>query len=360
MNHQHEPFHSLNLDLVDALATAVILLDRRIRVVKANAAAQSLISKSETMVRGHPLAEVFPGADELVGAARRALDESRSFIERDLALPSSKLKHATVNGTLTPLWEGDAKPEFVVVEIIDADRHPRVRLEGNLLMQNEVSSTLLRGLAHEIKNPLGGIRGAAQLLERELEDRKQEEYTQIIIGEADRLRMLVDRMLGPFGEPKKIPLNIHDVLEHVRQLVEAERECSVLCKRDYDPSLPALYADRDQLIPAFLNLVRNAMQAVNNGTGRITLHTRVERQFTIRSTLHRLVVLAQIIDSGPGVDPEIASSIFFPLVSGRSGGSGLGLPIAQSLVHRQGGLISFESEPGRTEFSVWLPVGELP
>ena len=360
MNHQHEPFHSLNLDLVDALATAVILLDRRIRVVKANAAAQSLISKSETMVRGHPLAEVFPGADELVGAARRALDESRSFIERDLALPSSKLKHATVNCTLTPLWEGDAKPEFVVVEIIDADRHPRVRLEGNLLMQNEVSSTLLRGLAHEIKNPLGGIRGAAQLLERELEDRKQEEYTQIIIGEADRLRMLVDRMLGPFGEPKKIPLNIHDVLEHVRQLVEAERECSVLCKRDYDPSLPALYADRDQLIQAFLNLVRNAMQAVNNGTGRITLHTRVERQFTIRSTLHRLVVLAQIIDSGPGVDPEIASSIFFPLVSGRSGGSGLGLPIAQSLVHRQGGLISFESEPGRTEFSVWLPVGELP
>ena len=311
MNHQHEPFHSLNLDLVDALATAVILLDRRIRVVKANAAAQSLISKSETMVRGHPLAEVFPGADELVGAARRALDESRSFIERDLALPSSKLKHATVNCTLTPLWEGDAKPEFVVVEIIDADRHPRVRLEGNLLMQNEVSSTLLRGLAHEIKNPLGGIRGAAQLLERELEDRKQEEYTQIIIGEADRLRMLVDRMLGPFGEPKKIPLNIHDVLEHVRQLVEAERECSVLCKRDYDPSLPALYADRDQLIQAFLNLVRNAMQAVNNGTGRITLHTRVERQFTIRSTLHRLVVLAQIIGSGPGVDPEIASSIFF-------------------------------------------------
>ncbi len=358
MKQHHAVSESLNLNLLDALATAVILLDRQIRVVELNAAAQSLIATSETKVRGHPLAEVLPSAGKLVEAARRALDEGRTFIERDLALCSSNLKDATVDCAITPVWNGAGVPEFVVIEMNDAQRHQRIQTEGNLLMQNDVTSTLLRALAHEIKNPLGGIRGAAQLLERELEDRKQEEYTQVIIGEADRLRLLVDRMLGPLEESHKAALNIHDVIEHVRQLAEAEREYSVECERDYDPSLPAIYADRDQLIQAFLNLVRNAMQAVKTDTGTITLRTRVARQFTIRSTLHRLVVLAQVIDSGPGVDPEIASSIFFPLVSGRPNGAGLGLPIAQTLVHRQGGLISFESEPGHTEFSVWLPVGE--
>ena len=360
MEHYDEATHRLNLNLVDALATAVILLDRQIRVVKANAAAQALIATSEAMIRGHPLTAFLPGAHELVDAARRALKEGRSFTERDLTLRSSKLKEATVDCTVTPVWDRTVEPEYVLLEMNNAERHQRIHLEGNLLTHNDITSTLLRGLAHEIKNPLGGIRGAAQLLERELEDRKQEEYTQIIIGEADRLRMLIDRMLGPLGESQKTVLNIHDVMEHVRQLAEADRECSSECKRDYDPSLPTIFADRDQLIQAFLNLVRNAMQAVNIGGGTITLRTRVERQFTIRSKLHRLVVLGQVIDSGPGIDPEIATGIFFPLVSGRAYGSGLGLTIAQSLVHRQGGLISFESEPGHTEFSVWLPVGEYP
>ena len=167
-------------------------------------------------------------------------------------------------------------------------------------------------------------------------------------------------MLGPRGESHKQALNIHDVLEHVRLVVAAERIGNAVIERDYDPSLPEIHADRDQLVQAFLNLLRNAVQAVGESGGTVTLRTRVQRKFTIGSVLHRLVVRVQIIDTGPGVDPELGSSIFFPLVSGRAEGSGLGLPIAQSLIHRQGGLIGFESEPGRTEFSVWLPLGEKP
>lgn len=357
MNDKLEARRNPDLDLVDALITAVIVLDRDLRVVRVNAAAQSLFATSETKLKQQSLKDVFPGADELADAARRALDESRSFTEWDMELRGTRFNTATVGYTVTPLWHERFEPDYVVIEMTNVEHHQRTQIEGNMSMQNDVTTALLRGLAHEIKNPLGGIRGAAQLLEKELEDQKQAEYTQIIIGEADRLRTLVDRMLGPRGESVKQLINIHDVLEHVRQIVEAERDSSAEFIRDYDPSLPDIRADRDQLVQAFLNLVRNAVQAVEGRGESITLRTRVDRQFTIDSKLHRLVIRAQVIDFGPGVDPEIASSIFIPLVSGRADGSGLGLPIAHSLVHRQGGLIGFESEPGHTVFSVWLPVG---
>ena len=347
-------------DLVEALATAVLLLDRDLRVLKANAAALALIETSETRLRDNLLAHALPGADELVHAAQRALLEGRSFAEHSLDLRLGKLTTTLVDCSVTPLWRQHPDPAFVVIEMTNVERRQRIQHEGNLLMQNHVSSALLRGLAHEIKNPLGGIRGAAQLLERELEDQRQAEYTQIIIGEADRLRTLVDRMLGPRGASNKQVLNIHDVLEHVRMVVEAERVGDAVIERDYDPSLPEISADRDQLVQAFMNLLRNAVQAVGGAEGTVTLRTRIQRKFTIGSTLHRLVVRVQVIDTGPGVDPELGASIFFPLVSGRAEGSGLGLPIAQSLIQRQGGFIGFESEPGHTEFSVWLPLGEEP
>ncbi|MEQ8492715.1 MAG: nitrogen regulation protein NR(II), partial [Gammaproteobacteria bacterium] len=342
-------------DLLEALATAVLLLDDDLRILRANASALALLETSEGRLRQVPLGHALPGADELVDAARRTLLEGRSFTERGLDLRLGKLSTTLVDCSVTPLWRERPEPAFVVVEMTNVERRQRIQHEGNLLMQNHVSSALLRGLAHEIKNPLGGIRGAAQLLERELEDQRQAEYTQIIIGEADRLRTLVDRMLGPRGSSNKQQLNIHDVLEHVRMVVEAERVGDAVIERDYDPSLPEVYADRDQLVQAFMNLLRNALQAVEGNLGTVTLRTRIQRKFTIGSTLHRLVVRVQVIDSGPGVDPELGASIFFPLVSGRAEGSGLGLPIAQSLIQRQGGLIGFESEPGHTEFSVWLP-----
>lgn len=345
------------LDLVEALATSVVLLDRDLRVLRVNGAAESLLAISGSKVLHGLLTETVPGTDELAAAARRALDEGRSFSERDLALQLGNLS-VTVDFTVSPLWLGSEMPDRVLLEMTNVERHQRIQWEGNMLIQNNVTAALLQGLAHEIKNPLGGIRGAAQLLERELEDRKHEEYTQIIIGEVDRLRTVVDRMLGPREMARRQQVNIHDVLEHVRQVAEVERENSVEILRDYDPSIPDVLGDRHQLIQAFLNLVRNAVQAVNGGGGTVTLRTRVKRQFTIGTKLHRLVVRVQVIDTGPGVDPELAHSIFFPLVSGRADGSGLGLPITQTLLHRQGGLIGFESEPGRTVFSVWLPVGE--
>ena len=347
-----------DFDLLDALATAVILVDDRLRLVRVNVAAQSLIATSETRLRDISLAEALPGADELIAAVRRALLEGRSFTERDLDLRLARASAAIVDCSITPLWRSGRDPSLVIIEMTNLERHQRIQLEGNMRMRNQVSSVLLQGLAHEIKNPLGGIRGAAQLLERELEDQKLAEYTQIIIGEADRLRTLVERMLGPREETNKQTMNIHDALEHVRQVVNVERGGGVEIVRDYDPSLPDIIADRDQLVQAFLNLVRNGVQAIEGQGGTVTLRTRIQRKFTIGSVLHRLVIRAQVIDNGPGVDPALATSIFFPLVSGRADGSGLGLPIAQSLVHRQGGLIGFESEPGHTEFSVWLPVGE--
>ena len=352
------PCEASDFDLVDALATAVMLLDADLRLVQVNAAAQSLVAVSTTRLRDLSLADVLPGADELFAAARRALLEGRSFSERDLDLRLGRMQATTVDCTITPLWRSAREPNYVLIEMTNVEHNQRIQHEGTMLMQNQVSSVLLQGLAHEIKNPLGGIRGAAQLLERELEDQKLAEYTQIIIGEADRLRTLVERMLGPRGESFKQLLNIHDILEHVRQVVLAECGSAVHIERDYDPSLPEIHVDRDQLVQAFLNLVRNAVQALAGTGGTITLRTRIQRKFTIGTKLHRLVIRTQVIDTGPGVDPTLVSSIFFPLVSGRADGSGLGLPIAQSLVHRQGGLIGFESLPGHTEFSVWLPVGE--
>lgn len=350
-------FRSEN-ELIEALSTAVIVVDSSLRVQRANAAALALIESGQTRVQGALLSSILPGADELVAAAKRALLESRPFTERGMALRLSKSGSAAVDCAITPHWNGGDKPKCLLIEMSNVERHQRIRLEGSIVKQNNASIALLQGLAHEIKNPLGGIRGAAQLLERELEDQKQAEYTQVIISEADRLRALVERMLGPRGGSRQEPLNIHDVTEHVLKVVEAETHSAALIKRDYDPSLPMFLGDRDQLIQVFLNLLRNAVEAVDPVAGEIVVTTRIQRKFTIGTRIHRQVIKTEVSDNGPGIDPDLGSAVFLPLVSGRAEGSGLGLSIAQSLVYRQGGLLGFESEPGRTCFSVWLPVGE--
>lgn len=350
-----EPLRSAALDL---LATAVMVLDADLRILQANTAAQSLLHSSAHRLYGTELADIVPGADELVAAARRALLEERQFSERSVDLRLQRDMATTIDCTITPVWRDATAPVELILEMTALERHQRIQFEGNLALQNQASSELLKGLAHEIKNPLGGIRGAAQLLEGELEDARLTEYTQVIIGETDRLRSLVDRMLGPREIAYTEDLNVHDVLEHVRLVVEAERHGRAPIERDYDPSLPLIHADRDQLVQAFLNLVSNAARAVDQNDGTITLRTRIQRKFTIGSTVHRMVVRVEIIDTGCGVDPELGASIFFPLISGHADGSGLGLPIAQSLINRQGGLIAYDSEPGHTVFSVWLPLGE--
>jgi two-component system nitrogen regulation sensor histidine kinase GlnL len=227
--------------------------------------------------------------------------------------------------------------------------------EEHLINQQNIARILIRNLAHEIKNPLGGLRGAAQLLEQEFSDDNLKEYTQIIIGEADRLRNLVDRMLGPMSLPVCGEINIHEVLERVRSLVLAESGSGIHMEQDYDPSIPPLTGDTDQLIQAVLNVVRNAVQALEN-EGVITLRTRIQRQCTIGHKRHKLVVRLDVIDNGPGISEDRLEEIFYPMISGRIDGTGLGLSIAQALISQHGGLVECQSRPGETIFTLLLPL----
>lgn len=344
-------------NLLNQLATAIVVLDGELNVRGVNLAAEALAATGASHLFGWPLERLFPSQPDLKAQVAAIFRDGRSFTERDIMLARSGQDPVQVDCIFSAWWQDSSlKPSGVVLEISSNERQQRIQAEENRQLQNQISTALMRGLAHEVKNPLGGIRGAAQLLERELPEPRQREYTQIIIGEVDRLHKLVDRMLGPRGQLQPALCNIHEILEHVRSVVEIEIPSRIALRRDYDPSLPPLVADRDLLVQAFLNLVRNAAQALNGHGGAITLRTRAQRQHTIGTELHRLAIRTDIIDDGPGVPSGIADSVFFPMVSGRADGSGLGLPIAQSLVQRHGGLIEFDSVPGNTVFTVWLPV----
>jgi two-component system nitrogen regulation sensor histidine kinase GlnL len=259
-----------------------------------------------------------------------------------------------VNCTVLPVHQFESEADLLM-ELHQVDRQIRITREEHLLSQHQATQALLRGLAHEIKNPLGGLRGAAQLLERELPSDELREYTRIIIHEADRLQGLLNRMLGPNQLPHLRDVNIHHVLEHVRGLLSAEYPSGPVIVRDYDPSIPDLRADADRLIQALLNIARNGAHAAGD-SGSLAFRTRVLRQFTLGNELHRLVLRVEIEDTGPGIPEELLDRVFFPMVSGRAGGTGLGLPIAQELINQHGGLIECESRPGSTKFFVYLPL----
>jgi two-component system nitrogen regulation sensor histidine kinase GlnL len=260
-----------------------------------------------------------------------------------------------VDCKVTPILKGERVKE-IIVEMIDADSLHRVMREENLTLLHDAARESLRGMAHEIKNPLGGIRGAAQLLERELTegDPGLIEYTRIIIQEADRLRNFIDRMLTSEQKQNIEKANIHEVLEYVCNLVEAEYKQSFKIIRDYDPSLPPLQVDRGQIIQAVLNVMRNAVQATGDN-GNIWIRSRILRQITLHKRIHRHAVRVDIIDDGPGIPPEIENGIFYPMITGRPEGTGLGLSIAQSLINAHGGLIEYERTDERTIFSIYLP-----
>jgi two-component system nitrogen regulation sensor histidine kinase GlnL len=245
----------------------------------------------------------------------------------------------------------------LLMEFVEQDRHKRITHEEQLRAQNDAAREMVRGLAHEIRNPLGGLRGAAQLLERELTEDGLREYTGVIIREADRLQNLLDRMVGPRSLPKRIWVNIHELTEQVRVLVESEADRGIRVQRDYDPSLPEVYADPELLTQAILNVARNALQVLE-GDGNLLLRTRIGRQFTIGDRCHRLVARIDVVDDGPGVPVGMLDSIFYPMVTGRAEGTGLGLPIAQSLVGLHGGLIECTSSQAETTFSIIVPVEE--
>ncbi|HEX4871160.1 MAG TPA: nitrogen regulation protein NR(II) [Nevskiaceae bacterium] len=343
--------------VLDGLTTAVVCLDERLRVASLNSAAESLFEVGRRHALGEPLAQALPHFLPHEPRFRAALEAGTGFIERELQLRRNGDEPITVDCTVTPVALG--RGSGLLMECLALDRHLRISRDELILAQHQASRELIRGLAHEIKNPLGGIRGAAQLLEREYPDASHREYTRVIIREVDRLQNLVNRLLGPNRLPQKAPVNIHEVLEHVRQLVEAEAPPEVQFLRDYDPSIPELVGDREQLIQAVLNVVRNALQAIEgqpSADGSIVLRSRTKRQFTIGGVRHRLVIQIDIEDTGPGIAPALLDKIFYPMVTTRAEGTGLGLPIAQYLVHAHGGLIECKSRPGSTVFSLYLPL----
>lgn len=337
--------------LLEALNTAVVLLDSELGVRCLNPAAENLFEVSKRQVIDAYWPEVIKADPDCVKRIEAALDSGNPHMVREQELWTTSGHHITVDCSVTPIG-GDE----LVLEFVQIDHHLRISREEHLVVQQQSARELLRGLAHEIKNPLGGLRGAAQLLERELVQPEQKEYTQVIIGEADRLRNLVNRMLGPNSVPDMQSVNIHEVLERVRNLVNAEAYAGLTIKRQYDPSIPEFMADSEMLVQAFLNILRNAAQS---GASRITLHTTAQRQFSIWNTRHKLVIRIDVTDNGPGIPADLQERIFYPMVSGRAKGTGLGLSIAQSLINQHQGVIECQSEPAETVFTVFLPLEVL-
>lgn len=347
-------------ELLDALSTGIVVLDEHLCVVYANVGAQDLLGMSLNPSRGCPIQELFRDATALRTLLRRSLEHAQPCAGHEIELLAASTQGtrdpAVVDITVTPL-EGQITGTHLLLELADAKARARISRESELLSRLDGSRLMIKQLAHEIKNPLGGLRGAAQLLDRELHDGGLKEYTAVIINEADRLGALVDSMIGPTRVPQiRAGVNVHEICEHVLHLLRSEAQAGVALERDYDPSLPNGAFDRNQIVQAVLNVGRNALQALPASGGRVTMRTRVLSNLTIGTARHRLVVSIQIEDDGEGVPAELRDSLFYPWVTGRPNGSGLGLAVAQELVALHRGVIEFDSRPGHTVFSLLLPL----
>lgn len=345
----------LHKALLDSLSTALILVDSSLRLRHMNPAAEALLGISHERCQGELVTGFFYESDDVEPQLHRAATQAHHYTQRQAQWQLPTGKSITVDYTVTPFGE----PSGLIIEIQSIDRLLRISRDEWLTNSQTTTRNLVRGMAHEIKNPLGGIRGAAQLLARELPQPELQEYTRVIIDEADRLRNLVDRMLGPTHRPQRRSVNIHEALERVATIIKAESDAKVHLVRDYDPSIPLLNADQEHLIQALLNIARNALQALlESGTEapQIRLRTRIGRRHTIGRIHHALIGVVDIIDNGPGIPDEVAENIFYPMISGRAEGTGLGLTIAQHLIHQHQGLIECHSAPGATRFSLYLPL----
>ncbi|MGI9263870.1 MAG: nitrogen regulation protein NR(II) [Gammaproteobacteria bacterium] len=350
-----DPQYDEPAGLVEHLATGVLLLDDRLNVLYLNPIAEQMLRRSRQQVVGELLADGLPALSRLLPLLERVAESGDIFTQLEMNADERTHDRMTLDCTIRLVGVEDDQ-QRLLIELIDASRRLRMSRDAALLSQQDASRSIARQLAHEVRNPLGGIRGAAQLLERELSSEAQREFTQLIIRESDRLAGLVDGLLGP-GDSSPESLNIHEILEHIYQLTSSDAAANVTIERDYDPSLPTIRFDRGQAIQALLNLVRNALQAAGEN-GSVTMRTRALTHHTIGSKLHRLVVCVEIEDSGAGVPEEIRETLFYPLVTGRRDGTGLGLALAQELVSRQGGLIEYTSQPGQTIFRVLFPIEE--
>ena len=343
---------------LELLATGVVILDEGYVVRYTNSAAENLLGAGAKSLVGQPFPALFTDSATLEVMLAEALAVHWSYRAQTVSYERPGREPLPLSCVVAPI---DVPGTPLLVELRPIQEQLRLEREERLLDQQETTRELLRNLAHEIKNPLGGLRGSAQLLERELERPELREYTQVIIKEADRLQVLLDRLLAPQRTVRLAALNIHEVLERVRSLVHAEFPAGISVLRNYDPSVPDLVGDMEQLIQAVLNVVRNAAQALLSGAndgrgGSIVLRTRSARQVTIARQRHKLALELQVIDDGPGVPEEIRDRVFNPLVSGREGGSGIGLALVQTYVQNHGGVVEFDSRPGRTIFTLILPL----
>lgn len=365
---------SLNTSLLDNLTTAVMVLDKDLCLLYINPAAEALLETSDRHCHNLFIGDILLNAKQLVKALKTVKDNGVTYIARKEHLVKANANRMTVDYSASRLiYENQT---YLMLELQELDRSYNISRKEMLISNHETTLGLVRGLGHEIKNPLGGIRGAAQLLAEELADKGADkeltDYTNVIIQETDRLVGLIDRLTGNYQKPALQKLNIHEVLERVYNLVIAETKGSIELVRDYDPSIPEITGDISQLIQAVLNVVRNAMQALTEsgvGTERkktgkktpagkptIILRTRTVNHVTIGPVMHKLVARIEIIDNGPGIDPDMIENIFYPLISGRAQGTGLGLSLSQNILKNHNGLIECESVPGRTCFTISIPL----
>ena len=337
------------------MTVAVIVLTNDYQIQYMNQSAEILFGQSLQRMRGN-LLQVMISGDEFYDQLAAICQQQEPHAIRAATLTVNDGETLTMDCIATPQFSmPDDDQHYLLLELQRIDRQLQIVREKQFLQQQQAIHELVRGLAHEIKNPLGGLRGAAQLLESELNNPELLEYTQIIISEADRLKNLVDELLGPGKPPKHELINIHEILEHVCSIVTVGKEQQIKIFRNYDPSIPEFVADRDHLIQICLNIANNAVRAIDQ-QGRIEFRTRILRQFTINQIRHKLVLKLDICDDGMGVPQHLLDKIFLPMVSGHADGSGLGLSIAQTLLNHQGGMIQCDSSPGATCFSIYIPL----
>lgn len=340
--------------LIESLECAVIVIDRQSNVELVNIAAEKLFYQSRRYLLSQPLINLIPN-DSVEKCIQDCLENNAQFTLREIAIYVAG-RESLVDMTLSCVTNADGDAPSILVELNVINRISRFMKEKNQLERQQAFRLMMRGLAHEIKNPLGGIRGAAQLLDRELAEPSQKELTDILIKEADRLTRLVDRVMGSREQLKPQYLNIHEVLEHVLHLISVKSSEPVNVERFYDPALPEINIDKEQIIQAVLNIVGNGIEA-QKGRAKIKLGfvTQFERFVTLNQEMHRQVLKIKIWDNGPGVPNEIRNSLFDPLVTGRPEGTGLGLSITQEIIQRHKGVVQLEDHHGKTCFSIYLP-----
>ena len=354
--------HNLHLKIFNHLNTAIVLVDSACSIRFMNQSAEAIIGISTVKSIDLDIRPILARSEANRQALTNAICDGHPFTKRHATFRNAQNRETVIDYSVTPFEQTDGPhhERYLLIEIQEMNRLLKISREESIFATHDTSKQLVRGLAHEVKNPLGGIRGAAQLLAAELQEPELREYTAVIVAEADRLRALVDRMLGPNTPPKMAVVNVHQVLERVRRLLLAEGLGNISLARDYDPSLPEISGDTEQLIQATLNVARNARQAlVESATPNpaIRLRTRVQRRFTLGAVQHLLVARIDIEDNGPGIDEQMMDELFYPMITGRSQGTGLGLPIAQSIINAHSGIIECASRPGETTFSIYLPIG---